>query len=102
MTGNTLIARVELRTDGTREAGIERAIQTYTVEFDEEKISALQVVPDFTDPETAELRNRRLPAAGGGSASSTDPALPLAAGLFLAGGLLVASALQMRPLGRQR
>ena len=104
VSGTTLTARIELRTDGTREAGIERAIQTYTVEFDQEKISAVQVVPDLTDPETAELRNRRLPAAGGASVSSTDMLLPVLFGAALAilGTLLVVSAFQMRPLGRKR
>ena len=102
VTGNTLTARVELRTDATRAVGIERAIQIFTLEFEGGKISALQARPDITDSETADLRSRMLPATGGGPASSTDPALPLAAGLFLVGGLLVAGAFQMRPLGRKR
>ena len=103
VTGNTLNARVELRTDVTREEeGIDRAVQTYTVEFAGERISALRVVPDFDDPQTAELRNRMLPKTGGGFVSSTDSALPvfLAAALAVLGTLLAAGAIQMRKIGR--
>ena len=105
VTGNTLTARIELRSDGTREAeGIDRVIQTVTLEFSERKISAIEVVPDLTDPQTSEIRSRRLPAAGGGYVSSTDVLLPVLLGVALAilGTLLVASALQLRPLGRKR
>ena len=102
-TGSTLTARTELRTDGTREEeGIDRVIQTVTLEFDGGKISAIKVVPDFTDPQTAEIRSRRLPAAGSGYVSSTDILLPVlvAAALATLGTLLAAGALQMRTLRR--
>ena len=103
VTGSTLTARVELRTDATRKAGIDRAIQIFTVAFEGNKISALQVRPDFTDPETAELRNRMLPTTGGGPGSPTDMTLPLfiAATLAIIGALLAAGALQMRTVGRK-
>ena len=104
VTGSTLTASVELRTDVTRaQEGINRAIQTYTVDLEGEKISALLVVPDFTDPETAELRNRMLPTTGGGPGPSTDSALAvfLAAALAVFGTLLALGAIRMRTIGRR-
>ena len=105
VTGNTLTARVELRTDATREVGIERAIQLFTLEFEGGKISALEVMPDFSDPMTAELRARRLPASGSGplSTSSGPPiSLPLVAVLLLAGGMLIVGARQLKTPARNR
>lgn len=100
VSGSTLTARTELRTDGTREEGIERVIQTVTLEFDEDKISSLLIVPDLTDPMTAEIRARRLPTSGSGPSSSAGSTLPLVAGLLLAGMLLLAGARQIRTPAR--
>ncbi len=106
VSGSMLTGRTELRTDVTRAEGIERAIQTVTLEFYGEKISSLEIAPDFTDPMTAELRARRLPASGSGPQSSTDAGLPVAlllvGGLFLAGVVLMAGAFRMKTLVRMR
>ena len=105
VSGTTLTARVEARTDATRAAGVERIIQVFTLEFREDKISALQVRPDLTDPETAALRSRLLPTTGVGPASTTDTALPLVlplgVGLLLVGGLLTALAFRARTVTRK-
>ncbi|MCH8994650.1 MAG: nuclear transport factor 2 family protein [Chloroflexi bacterium] len=105
VSDNVLTARVELRTDGTRAAGVERIIQVFTVEFREDKISALQARPDLTDPQTSTLADRRLPTTGAGPASTTDTTLPLAlplgVGLLLVGGLLTALAFGVRTVARK-
>ena len=113
VSGTTLTARVEVRTDGTRAAGVERIIQVFTLEFREDKISGLRVMPDRTDPETAafiaatiEQLAQLPPATGSGPASTTDTplplALPLGVGLLVVGGLLTALGLGMRTVARQR
>ena len=105
VSDNVLTARVELRTDGTRAAGVERIIQVFTVEFRGDKISALQARPDLTDPQTSTLAGRRLPTTGAGPASTTNTALPLGlplgAGLLLVGGLLTALAFRARTVTRK-
>ena len=105
VSDNVLTARVELRTDGTRAAGVERIIQVFTVEFRGDKISALQARPDLTDPQTSTLAGRRLPTTGAGPASTTDTTLPLAlplgVGLLLVGGLLTALAFGVRTVARK-
>ena len=105
VSDNVLTARVELRTDGTRAAGVERIIQVFTVEFRGDKISALQARPDLTDPQTSTLADRRLPTTGAGPASTTDTTLPLAlplgVGLLLVGGLLTALAFGVRTVARK-
>ncbi len=105
VSDNVLTARVELRTDGTLAAGVERIIQVFTVEFRGDKISALQARPDLTDPQTSTLAGRRLPTTGAGPASMTDTALPLVlplgVGLLLVGGLLTALAFRARTVTRK-
>jgi len=106
VSGTTLTARVELRTNGTRAAGIERIIQVFTLEFREDKISALQVSPDLTDPETAAHAGagRRLPTTGAGPAPAAETSAPIAAllGLLLAGGVLATLAIGMRAARQKR
>ena len=106
VTDSTLTARAEFQTDRTREAGVERIILAFTVEFQGDKISALQAGPDLTDPQTAAFTGGRLPTTGAGPASTTDTALPLAlalgVGLLLVGGLLTALAFGVRMVTRKR
>lgn len=85
MTGSTLTARAEFQTVMTRAAGVGRIILVYTVEFQGDKISALQAGPDLTDPQTAAFTGGRLPATGAGPASTSGTALPLVLLLGIAG-----------------
>ncbi len=55
VSGNTLTARAEVTSDGTRAAGIERIIVSFTVEFSGAKISRIRQQPDVSDPQTASL-----------------------------------------------
>ena len=91
VSGSTLTARVELRTDATRAAGTERIIHVFTLQFRGDKISSLQARPDLTDPATAAFATRGVPATGFGPQATAGPALPLGLtlGLLLAGGLLI-------------
>lgn len=47
--------RLELRNDGTRRAGVERVIQFFAVEIRNDKISAVRVSFDMSDPVTAQF-----------------------------------------------
>lgn len=49
------IVRLELRNDGTRRAGVERVIQFFAVEIRNDKISAIRVSFDMSDPVTAQF-----------------------------------------------
>ncbi len=105
VTGSTLTARAEFQTVMTRAAGVERIILAYTVEFQGDKISALQAMPDLTDSQTAAFTGGRLPGTGGGPAPTTGTALPLVlslgVSLLLVGGLLTAVAVTMRTVARK-
>ena len=94
---NILTVRVELRTDGTRAAGVERIIQLFTVEVRGDKISSVRVMVDTTDPQTAGfLAARRPPAAPPATGGEPPPvqraglplALLLGSVLILGGGFL--------------
>ena len=106
VTDSTLTARAEFQTDRTREAGVERIVLAYTVEFRGDKISALRAMPDLTDPQTAAFAGSNLPATGGGPASTTDAllalVLSLGIGLLVAGGFLTALGLGMRTVARNQ
>ncbi len=101
VSGTTLTARVEVRTDATRAAGVERIIQVFTLEFREDKISALQLRPDLTDPETAALAGSMMPpqtGAGPASASGGRDAAPIVLALLaaIAGSALLAGGWTLR------
>lgn len=51
--GDEVHARLELRTDGTRRAGVERALGTDIVKVNNGKIVFFRFVPDFGDEQTA-------------------------------------------------
>ena len=104
VSGSTLTARVELRTDGTRAAGVERIIQMFTVEFRGDKMSALRARPDLTDSQTAAFAAPRAPATGFGPQPPAGPALPLTLtlSLLVAGGLLTTFSFGMRAGRRKR
>lgn len=51
--GDEVHARLELRTDGTHRAGVERAIGTDVVKVRDGKIVSFRFVPDFDDEQTA-------------------------------------------------
>ena len=51
--GDDVHARLELRTDGTRRAGVERAVGTDVVKVRDGKIVFFRFVPDFADEQTA-------------------------------------------------
>lgn len=55
VSGDTVTARVELRTDMTRAAGVERIIHIFTATVEDGKIVALRVEIDRSDPETAQF-----------------------------------------------
>ncbi len=61
-SGNTVTARVELRTDRTCSAEIQRIIQVFTVTVANGKIASLRAVNDVTDALTASFTSQR----GGG------------------------------------
>lgn len=104
VSGSTLTARVELRTDATRAAGTDRIIQVFTLQFSGDKISALQARPDLTDPATAAFAARLLPTTGNPPTGDATPAsvMPLALGLLLAGALLSGAGLGIRATTRRR
>ena len=95
VTGNTVNARVELRTDGTRARGVERIIHLFTLEVAGDKIASLHAAPDLTDPVTADFAARGpggLPATGTGGLAASDDRFPTGSvALISLGGLLVAT-----------
>lgn len=59
VSGPTVTARVELRTEGTRTAGVERVIQLFVVTVADAKITALRAENDLDDPQTAAFAGPR-------------------------------------------
>lgn len=53
VTGDTLVHRIELRSDSIKAAGVERVMGTNTVEIKGDKIILLRVELDQADPQTA-------------------------------------------------
>ena len=101
VSGTTLTARVEVRTDATQAAGVERIIQAFTVEFQGDKISLLRAMPDLTDPQTAAFAGSMMPpqtGAGPDSASGGRDAAPIVLALLaaIAGGALLAGGWTLR------
>ena len=105
VTGSTLTARAEFQTDRTREAGVERIILAYTVEFQGDKISLLRAMPDLTDPQTAAFVGSMMPMTGApetgtgpDSASGGRDAAPIVLALLatIAGGALLAGGRTLR------
>ncbi len=91
VSGNTVTARVELRTDGTRARSVERIIQIFTVEVTGDKISSLQAAPDLTDPVTADFAKggpQGPPKTGGPPTALGDDASTWWQYLLIAGGAL--------------
>ena len=90
VSGNTLTASVEVRSNQITACGAERIVATETVTFNGDKISRLAQQDDLSDPQTAAVlacnQARGVPATGGEPPPVQRASLPLA---LLLGGFLI-------------
>ena len=106
VSGTTVVVRIEVRSDLIRRAGVERVVNTVTLEVRGNQLASHVAVPDANDAQTAQflafLQNQQgtgapppgMPNTGGGGQIANAagrlrtllPALALA-GLGIAGGL---------------
>ena len=94
VSGTTVRARLAVRSDDSRAAGVDRFINNATVEMRDGKIASFRVVPDVSDPQTAQYLVYQRAQAGApsmprtGAGGVVSPLPPDWVALLIVGGLV--------------